>query len=180
MVALQFNLSFVPSQTDAVFLDIAIANNAVWQIEEAQLVEWAECMSSRLRTLLRHVQQARIKQKPPKWLEQLGLEPWERKTRGKVVKDGDGDNTAPAAGMKAGKMVQKFTVFDDAKNVARQTVFEGGFQKCEEEGDEFVYEDSDDVEAQKKGQVRAKFADGLHLLPITVFELKKTSRRRCC
>ena len=51
----------------------------MWKVEEAKVDEWVDRMTDRLRNLLRHTQQGRVKTKPPAWVAALALPPWERK-----------------------------------------------------------------------------------------------------
>lgn len=78
------NLSFKESQTYEAMMLVAKERNEKWQVSEARLEEWAQEMTSRFRLMMRHVQQYRVRAKPPQWVAHLELPAWPRVVSGEI------------------------------------------------------------------------------------------------
>lgn len=68
----ELSLSFLLLK--AVLLNIVKKNNDVWNLTEAQVLDWAITCTKRLRLMMRHVRQASSKDKPPAWIG--AVMPW--------------------------------------------------------------------------------------------------------
>ena len=79
---LEDSLAFNEEHTTEALMIIARENNVKWCVAEKELLTWARGMSTRLRAMLRHTQQARVKKEPPSWIASLELPTWRRAPRG--------------------------------------------------------------------------------------------------
>ena len=79
LTELQYNLSYTENDTKEAVFVVAVERNVTWQLSDEKLSDWCKNHAARLRTMLRHVQQARCRRTPPAWLEELDLPIWERR-----------------------------------------------------------------------------------------------------
>ncbi len=73
------NLSLVQSDlqnTLKAVHDTMKAQSKNWTLPDSDVPKWSTNMALRLRVMLRHVQQARIKRNPPAWVRLLELPEW--------------------------------------------------------------------------------------------------------
>ena len=124
-MGLKFNLSFGRVQVYRVMKEIGVANNDRWQVSEQNVTDWAVSMADMLLTMLRHVQQARVKPRPPSWLEVLGLPVWHSAPRTMA----QAKASAPPSSSTGGKPGDIVAGYDSASGKAyKATLMKGRFK----------------------------------------------------
>ena len=69
--SLQANLAFNQKDVESAFRVLVEKKGVEFGLSDDQVADWVETMSKRLRTMLRHVNQALAKSAQPNWLKSL-------------------------------------------------------------------------------------------------------------